>query len=95
MASPASRRKPVQVGSDAGTRGSVAPPPTSRDRSRAPLPWPDWGPVSVGAPRREEDAKGLLAVEEGEVRADERNGSPRASQEAGLLPRVAAPPRPC
>lgn len=95
MASPASRRKPVQVGSGAGTRGSLAPPPASRDRSRAPLPRLDWGTANVGAPRGEEDAKGLLAVEEGEVRADGRNGSPRASQEAGLLPRVAAPPRPC
>ena len=48
----------------------------------------------MGAPRGEEDAKGLLAMEEGEVRADGRNGSPLASQEAGLFPRAAAPPRP-
>lgn len=90
----ASRRKPVRVGSEAGARPSLAPPPTSRDRARAPLPRLDWGPVNVGAPRGEEDAKGPLGMEEGEVRADGRNGSPRASQEAGLFPRAAAPPRP-
>lgn len=76
-----------------GSRELSAAPPHP-GTGRAPLPRLDWGPVNVGAPRGEEDAKGLLAMEEGEVRADGQNGSPRASQEAGLFPRAAAPPRP-
>lgn len=53
------------------------------------------GTCKRGRPAQAENAKGPSpGMEEGEVRADGRNGSPRASQEAGLFPRAAAPPRP-
>lgn len=51
MASPASRRKPVHVGSEAGARASLAPPPTSRDRARPAAP-AGLGTCKRGRPAR-------------------------------------------